>query len=273
MAPPKFDDLSKAATEVLSDDYQVSGHQFKAKQKTSFDGAVVTTAVDLFAKDFKTPAKLTWKFPKPFGLPGVSVDKLEMDKDGKFKFEAAVDKAAHGVDDLKIEVKSDLANASKATGGFTYTGIADTQIKLETKSDMKFAFEATRSFEPVTVGLKLGMANPTAPDIGAKLVQGPLTAAILAKEQLSTVSAFACYKVNDDVKLAGSYVHGKAIKYGLGLAYTLQKGTTFKAKLEQDTSLSLGVKHELAKGFIVLAGGKYDAAGKKHTYGLQLSIE
>merc|ERR1719469_1854129 len=116
MAPVKFDDLAKATNEVLNDDYQLNGHQFQAKQKTSFEGAVVTTAVDLFAKDCATPAKLTWKFPKPFGLAGVSIDKLEMDKAGKFKFEAAFDQAAHTVPDLKLEFKSDLVDVSKAIG-------------------------------------------------------------------------------------------------------------------------------------------------------------
>merc|ERR1712217_746023 len=120
-----------ATNEVLNDDYQVSGHQLKAKQKTNLDGAVVTTAVDLFAKDCATPAKLTWKFPKPFGLAGVSVDKLEMDKAGKFKFEAVVDKAAHTVQDLKLELKSDLVDMAKASGGFTYTGVKNTQVKFE----------------------------------------------------------------------------------------------------------------------------------------------
>merc|ERR1712083_661975 len=98
-----------------------------AKQKTNLDGAVVTTAVDLFGKDCATPAKLTWKFPKPFGLSGICVDKLEMDKGGKFKFEAVVDKDMHSVKDLKLEIKSDLVDLTKATGGFTFTGIADTQ--------------------------------------------------------------------------------------------------------------------------------------------------
>ena len=51
---------------------------------------MITTAIDLFpGKDatVQTPGKLTWRFPKPFGIAGFVIDKLEMDKGGKFKLE------------------------------------------------------------------------------------------------------------------------------------------------------------------------------------------
>merc|ERR1712194_853813 len=88
--PVKFDDLSKVASSVLNDDYQTSGHVFKGKHLTSYKGAVLSTQVDFFGdKGVATPAKLAWKLPSPFGLKGVTVDKLEMDKGGKFKLEAS----------------------------------------------------------------------------------------------------------------------------------------------------------------------------------------
>jgi len=66
MAPVKFDDIPKVANEVLNDDYQVSGYVFKAKQKTSWGGAVLSTQVDLFQdKSVATPAKLAWKLLHP----------------------------------------------------------------------------------------------------------------------------------------------------------------------------------------------------------------
>ena len=34
MGPVKFDDIDKTAKEVLNDDYQTSGYQFKAKMKS-----------------------------------------------------------------------------------------------------------------------------------------------------------------------------------------------------------------------------------------------
>merc|ERR1719210_2004395 len=120
----------------------------KAKQKTSMGGATATTTIDLWGKDaVQTPAKLSWKFPKPFGIAGISVDKLEMDKAGKFKLEATADKSVHHIPDLKVEVKSDLQSAGKVTAGCTYTGIKDTQVKFETKplAAKEFTMEVTRA--------------------------------------------------------------------------------------------------------------------------------
>jgi len=274
MAPPKFDDFSKASTEVLNDDYQTAGHQLKAKQKTSFDGAVVTTAVDLFGKDCATPAKLTWKFPSPFGVKGLCVDKLEMDKAGKFKLEAVLDQGLHTVKDLKVELKSDLKDANNVSGGFTFGGLPDTQIKFETKSDLKFTAEVTRSQGPAILGVKCGADNLTAPDVGAKFVSGPITASVFAKDKFQAFSAFAAYTASDALKVAAKAEQSKkGLEWGVGAAYTVQKGTTVKAKVLQDTSISLGLKHQVAQGFTLLAGGKYDQSGGKHSYGIQVSIE
>merc|ERR1712151_975399 len=101
--------------------------------------------------------------------------------------EAVMDKTLHHVDNFKFEVKSDCENLAKTSVGFTFTGIADTQLKFETKQDMKFTAEVTRSLNAnATLGVKLGAASVTAPDLGVKFVQGPVTAAVTAKDQLKT---------------------------------------------------------------------------------------
>mmetsp|Transcript_95516 Transcript_95516/g.221564 ORF Transcript_95516/g.221564 Transcript_95516/m.221564 type:complete len:279 (-) Transcript_95516:164-1000(-) len=278
MGPVKFDDLPKAANEVLNDDYQLSGYQMKSKQKTSFGGTVVTTAVDLGGKDaIQTPAKITWKLPNPMGVAGISVDKLEMDKAGKFKLEASADKALHSVNGLKLEAKSDLADKTKACAGFTYTGLKDTQFKFETTplTPKNFTFEVTRSLDKATVGLKCGAANLKAPDVGARLESGPLFCALLAKEKFSVFTAHAFYKASSQLKMACSYEYGgkKSGNFGVGLAYTASPGTLLKVKFQQDKSISCGVKHDFSKGFTLLAGAKYGIADKKQSVGLQLSLE
>lgn len=276
MAPVKFDDLSKTANEVLADDYQTSGFQFKAKQKTSWDGAVLTSTVDLFPpKDSTaTPAKLSWKLPKPLGCTAVSVDKLELDKAGKLKLEASSTNSFGGV---KLEAKSDLS-VSGTVAGFTYTGLPETQVKLETKlvNPQDFALEVTRTVcPPATVGIKFGNKNLIRPDVGVRVTKGAFFASLLAKEQLSAFTAHGYHKACCGVRTAASYQYGGKGngQFSLGLAWDVVKGTQVKAKVQQDNSVSLSVKHELSKGFTVLAGGKYDAKGGNHTYGFQLSIE
>eukprot|EP00413_Alexandrium_margalefii_P008296 CAMPEP_0204531928 /NCGR_PEP_ID=MMETSP0661-20131031/11445_1 /ASSEMBLY_ACC=CAM_ASM_000606 /TAXON_ID=109239 /ORGANISM="Alexandrium margalefi, Strain AMGDE01CS-322" /LENGTH=297 /DNA_ID=CAMNT_0051538121 /DNA_START=77 /DNA_END=967 /DNA_ORIENTATION=- len=276
MAPVKFDDLPKVAKEVLGDDFQVDGYQLKAKQKTSLGGAVATTAVDLFGKDaVQTPAKLTWKLPKPFGIVGISVDKLEMDKGGKFKLEASADKSVHQIADLKVEAKSDLVDMKKVTITKTYTGIKDTLMKFEMApcAPKSFTLEVTRAVRRATLGVRCGMDSMQlkTPDLGLRIQSGPFFCSVLAKEKLGVYTAHACYKVTPDVKVACSYEHGgkKSGSYGVGLAYTVRPGTLVKAKFEQDQSISCGVKHDLAKGFTILSGFKYGLKDGKQSFGCQ----
>eukprot|EP00933_Yihiella_yeosuensis_P035378 TRINITY_DN288_c0_g1_i1.p1 TRINITY_DN288_c0_g1~~TRINITY_DN288_c0_g1_i1.p1 ORF type:complete len:275 (+),score=63.85 TRINITY_DN288_c0_g1_i1:72-896(+) len=274
MAPVKFDDLPKTSAEVLNDDYFTAGYQLKAKQKTSFDGAVLSSQVDLFpsGEKIQTPAKLTWKLPSPLGCTFFAIDKLEMDKSGGLKLEASTDKA---YPKLKFECKSDLANVSKISTGFTYTGVADTQLKFETKptEPQNFTAEVTRAQGPATIGLLWnGRLNA-----GVRFVQGPFFASVLAKElqQKPSFQVNGFYKVSDDVKCACSYTHGgkQSGNFAVGLSYQAHKSATIKAKIQQDQSVTVNVKHAVTKGFTVVGGGKYDTAKGNFSYGLQLSIE
>jgi len=279
MAPLKFDDLAKSVTEVLSDDYQTSGFQIKAKQKTSWDGAVATTTVDLWPKEgaTQTPAKISWKLPKPFGCTALAVDKFEIDKAGNFKLEVGADKALHKIDGLKLEVKHDLKTASKATVAGIYTGLKDTQIKLETAplNLQSTSLEVTRAIDTVTVGLKVNAKNLAAPDLGVRLQYGEGVVAILAKQQLSIFSLLAAVQARKDLNIAGSYEHGgkSSGSFGLGVAYKLSDKASLKAKLQQDGSLLGTVKYDLSKGFTLLAGGNFSVNRGLSSYGLQLSIE
>uniref|UniRef100_A0A7S2MLJ8 Uncharacterized protein n=1 Tax=Alexandrium andersonii TaxID=327968 RepID=A0A7S2MLJ8_9DINO len=273
MAPVKFDDISKTANEVISDDFQTSGYQFKAKQKTNFDGAVLTSTVDLAPKDAcMTPAKLTFKLPSPLGIGFVCIDKLEMDKAGKYKLEASSDKAYPG---LKLECKSDLVDTSKVSAGFTYTGMADTLVKFETKpaKPQDFTVEVTRAAGIATFGCKAGMANISCPDLGVRLLSGNFFCSLYAKEKISAFTAHCFYKATPELKVAASCDCGKKKAFTLGLAYDVMKGTKLKVKVQQDQSVSCSVKHDVAKGFTILAGARYDTKKQDYTTGLQLSIE
>eukprot|EP00933_Yihiella_yeosuensis_P004883 TRINITY_DN109282_c0_g1_i1.p1 TRINITY_DN109282_c0_g1~~TRINITY_DN109282_c0_g1_i1.p1 ORF type:complete len:279 (+),score=78.09 TRINITY_DN109282_c0_g1_i1:86-922(+) len=278
MAPVKFDDLAKTATDVVNSDYQGAGYQLKAKQKTSWNGAVLDSAFDLWPSDggIQTPAKLGLKMPKAFGVSGLNVDKLEMDKGGKFKLESSASCCLHGVKDLKVEVKSDLAGISKATAGITYTGLANAQLKLDVPmSFQKFTAEATVAVDKATVGVKLNESNLTAPDVGLRYEAGPLFAALLAKESFGTFSAHLAYKANSDVKVGAAYQHGGkgSGACSLGLIYTGMQDMVVKAKVQQDQSVSAYVKKNLAKGFSVAKTFKYETASGKSSFGLTLSVE
>jgi len=280
MGPCKFDDISKKAADVLNEDHHTSGYQFKAKQKTSWDNSVVTTTADLFGKDIiKTPSKLSLKLPKPLGLSGIAVDKLEMDKGGGFKFEMSVDSTMHQVPDLKIELKSDLVNAQKATLGGVWGLHKDAMVKFETKplSPADFNIEVTGKVgADITVGAKCGMQTLTKPQLGANFSSGQIFAALAVKD-MSVFSAHGFFKVNDDMNLAatGTFA-GKLAAIHAGLHYRIAQGTSVKVKAGQekgDSVASLTLKHELAKGVTILGGGKFSANSGLESFGVQVSIE
>jgi len=274
MGPVKYDDISKVATEVLNDDFQVAGYTFKAKQKTNWQGAMLSSQVDLFDTGCATPAKLTWKFPKPFGCPSFCVDKLEMDKGGKFKFEvSAFPKNVKGV---RLDCKSDLVDKKKILAGITYTGIKDAQLKLECKpsNPQDFVAEATYNHGIVTCGAKMSPAilKARVPEFGLRFHSGPLFGAVFARDSCQSFNAAAMYKVNDDVKCAVACQF--AMKTGLTNAiFGLSYRNLYKVKVAQDQTVSVAAKHHVSKGFTVLTGTRYNLQKGDYSYGLQLSIE
>jgi len=281
----KFDDINKPAKDVVNEDYQTSGFQLKAKQGTSWNGSVATTTVDLFDPKASTGAKLSWKFPKPFGCTAISVDKFEVDKKGKLKMEASSNRVHK---DVKMELKSDLsAGVDQFTAGATYTGMKDARIQVDFKNTypQDISAEVVYKAHPMAlIGLKAGMSNIVAPDVCVRLMpMSGISASLFTQNAFQLFTASACYdvpaSVMADMKIGGICKFGRDAKGNeqmqgsLGLVYKVLKGTTVKAKVEQDQSVCASVKHELKKGFTVLSGVKYSTSNGNMSYGVQLSIE
>jgi len=277
MGPVKFDDIPKTSNEVLNDDYQ-QGYLFKAKQKTSWHGSVVTTAVDILPGQDKapmTPAKITWRLPAPLGCPFVVIDKLEVDKKGGVKLEGSTEKALKG---LRIELKPELSDVMKTKTGLIYSGLKDARLALDLKGIgvQDAVAEATFQSGPATLGAKI--AAPWCPDFGLRVLHGPFFASLLAKEKFSCYTASCHYKAADNLRLAANYTYGgkktsKDGNYTIGLMYACNKNTTMKVKLDHNRAISCSVKQVFAKGFSALGGVKYDSKTGTPTYGLQISVE
>jgi len=266
----KFDDIAKTATEVLNDDY-AKGYTFKTKQKTSFDGAVVTTAVDI---DNTVSAKMTWKLPAPLGYSKICIDKLEMDKGGKYKMECSSDKLC-SADGVKLECKSDLVGSHKV--GIIYTGMKDCRVNVEAPATDPLAFTADASYKAgnITCATKFTMDKITTPDIAARYTSGPLFAALCVNKGLTAFNSHLFYKVSPELKCALKY-EAKLDKVAngsltAGCAYALPNGWV-KAKVADDMSLCLALKHSLSKGFDVLASTTYNQKGDM-SCGFSLNVE
>ena len=88
-----------------------------------------------------------------------------------------LNKALHGVDGLKAEVKGDL---NDQTVSATYTAIADASVKVETKVSNPAAFNAECLYSHASgaiVGAKFNGLN--IPNVGLSFATGDIFASIL----------------------------------------------------------------------------------------------
>jgi hypothetical protein len=269
-----FDDIQKPANKVIKDDFPAD-YKLTAEHKV-YGPMGGKLACDLNHGNWKDSslrdvAKVVAKLAEPLTIGLFSVDKLEVDSDGKFQGEVSTDQLHP---DLKVEMKSDLDDVSV---GCSYTGLEDVKIKLDTKATKPedFTIEGTGTVGLVTYGAKAaGSDNLKKPDLGARVMKGPYFASLLIKEKFKAVTAHGCFKASDDLKLACTYDYGGAKdgSYSAALAYTVQEGTDLKVKAEQDKSVSCSLKQRLPKGLTVLGGLKVGKSADP-TYGLRLSME
>lgn len=279
--PCKFGDIAKKAADVLNEDHQTKGYAVSNKQKTGWDGAVVTSAVDLFTAKggdgaVTSAGKVTFKFPKPAGLSGISIDKFEIDKAGGMKLESVFSADLHKVKDLKVELKTDLKGLESLSKGITFTGVKDTQIKAEFKplNPKKFTAEVTRTVaEVATLGVKFG--GPGVPDLGLNVAKGPIFAAVTTGDAFKTFNIHGSYTVNDKLTAAATFQQGgkNTGSWTAGGAFALQKGTSIKSKIDNQQVASVSLKHEISKGVSLLAGVSYNVKKGTTSHGFKISVE
>jgi hypothetical protein len=274
--PGKVDDIPKTAKSVHADDYHCDSYKIEVKQKTNLDGAIATAAVDL-TKGKGSPATLTWKFPKPFGIVGFAIDKFELNPKSEMKLESSMKKELHGVDGLAIDAKcGKLDDLSSGTVGLTYTGIKDACIKFEAKP-LKFETktltgECLYGTGPVVFGAKfVGLGVDT---ISASYTYSDFFAAVVASKNLTEYAGHGSYKLNPKLTLAGNFVKGaKGNSYILGLSSEVAGGVKLKAKMDSEGVLSAACKADVVKGFTLNAGGQYKTKDQSYTYGVKLNVE
>jgi hypothetical protein len=274
--PAKFEDISKAASSVLGDDFTCSGYQLKSKQVSNFGGATAELTVPYApTAETKTPAEISFKFPKPVPmLEGLAIDKLHADKNGVIKVETSLSKALHKVDGLKIEAKYDSAKSTSYHA--TYTGVENAILKFHTKHTgiHDFILEFVGSAGPAVVGGKVEHKTTYVPEIGASYTHGDFFASLIAKNQFKEFTAHGCYTASKDIKVAASYQQGgkKSGAWTVGGTAALPMDLSAKAKFDGSV-VSVAVKKDLAKGTKLFAGMSYNLSGEPLTFGAKLAIE
>lgn len=276
--PNKFDDINKRAAGLFKDDFQCADFSLVAKQKINLCGASSETTVPVFPS---AAAKLSFKFPQPCPcLKGLQVDKFDLDKDGKAIFETSIGNTLHGVEGLKLEVKSNVDfkdfNNNTVAYSTTYKGIPETSLKLETKhhDPTNFVFEASRSAGPAVIAAQFNGMSNLCPNVGVNYTAGDVFAAVVAKSQFTEFNVHALYQATAEAKLGATYQHGgkKSGDWTIGAAYQVSRDLSAKAKFDSNQTASLAFKKEFAKGTTLFGGVSYAMSGKV-TYGAKLQIE
>lgn len=276
--PVKFGDLNKVAKSVLSDDYlkgySASGAlEFKAKQKVSATGSVFTTTVKYDMEGKGSPATLSIKHPKPLGVDSVTIDKLDVAKDGNVTTEISV---SNVVDKLSLLVKGDFQK-KEATGAVSFTGIADTLVRAEVlaHAPQKSVLEITRDQGPATLGIKATLAPDaiSKPDVGLRCVVNGIFASLNLKK-LQDVEVMSEYKINSnvDVALAVNRAGDGTVKAEVGSSIKIDDRTSVKVKGSNGGDVESLINFAPYQGFKVLAGVKY-AKKDGATFGASLNIE
>jgi len=281
MSATKFDDIAKVVKDALEEDYTTTGCQFKLKKKTGFHDAAIEAVIN----HGSTPGCVKLKLPKPFGISAFNIDKFEFKDSGKIRVETSSTWAEKHVPGLTIECKKDADNVFDAlvntcdsipqnlSVGFTYTGLADTQIKAETKlSDVnQFTAEVMRTVKDSKLGVKFNSRNH--PDLGFSHTQGHAFVALVAK-QCANVRLNGAYTFDDKTKLAvACNVHGADQgQFAVGVERKVAEGWTLKTKVEKDRSLTASLKRK-SGGVSLLSGVKISESGKSCAYGFQCIVE
>jgi len=277
MAPVRFDDIPRIAREVLSDEGMVHAHFLRAKQKTNWRTSLgrleLVSQLDFFGKGKgAAPAKLVWRFPAPFGLEHFKMEKLEVDRGGKFKLDASSGNLSTS---FKLDCKNHFTEVSKVAVDHTYTGFEDAQMKLELKlaKSPDFMGELTYNAGMATLGMKFTSAAlfGSTPDLGMRLFSGPFFCSLLAREHLREFTMHGFCRVTSDIRCAAMYQYGGKANGNFALAVSYQG--LYKVKVAQDKSIYCSVRHSPAKGFMVLSGLKYDCHNGDCFWGVQLCME
>jgi len=286
---PKFDDLAKTVNDMFKEDFCTSGCRLKAKAKAQcnngvcFENAAIEAVVDQGA-----PGCVKLKLPNLFRTSALSLDKLELKKNGKIGVETSITLPQPKIPGLVFEVKKevdalgDLVNkfdleGKKATSvGLTYGPCPDAQIKVETNlGDVsQVAAELMMSVKDGKVGVKLDPSYR--PSFGVSHNQGAVFMALEAI-QLKHYHWSGLYTMDAQTQFAAKYnVHeNKDHSFSVGVQHKIDDAWTLKAKAESDTSIGVSLKRKVG-GVSVLTGARFSpnsVATKAWGFGFECTVE
>lgn len=277
MAPPKFKDVSKAANDLLNNDYCFD-RKFKLKTITG-TGLELTTEGTMKPKS--VDGKLT-AFFKPF--QGITVNKLSVTTAGRLITEATLDDAMEGMsltvkaedgaelppagelcvnyktDNLNLDASVEVVDGPTLYGAasFLYEGfVLGGEIKYNTLYDDKDGKSSLEDYN------------------GALAYMGPdYTASVYTKKKASELHVGIHHAVNKDAEIATSYSHASKL-LTVGGIYKLDKQTKLQGKIDSTGIVSMNAIQQVQPKVKLIFSAQVDAknfVADSHKFGMQLVL-
>jgi len=264
--PTKFADISKASSDLLSDDYS-TGISLKCKKSA---GPVAVT----IETERGSGGSLSSKVGTKFAYGGVNFDKVQLKADGGYVLETSLAPCSPVLLTFKGNKGADLG-LEYAKGSFVATGT------LDVKDLSRFSTSAAVGVGdwPIIIGgdasysVSGKAAALSAYNIGASYTKGPLSVSLTTASKISQFNIGTLYKVNDSLTLASSTTHTSAKPIGsfaVGGAYKASFGTV-KAKVSTGGNVDAVVLKEIAPKVDLKASGSissFDPSTFKYGIGI-----
>jgi len=287
MAPGKYKDVAKSANDLLNSDYKfVKSLKLKSKSSNGFD----------FTCESKLGAAVSSSLSTKFSpAANVTVDKLQVNTDGRVVVESSLKNAVKGMT-FKFAAED---GSSKGASGKEYTPqgslsvdyCAD-KVTVNSKLDVVngptlsvsaltghggFVFGGTMTYNTqFDADGKSGAVTNYGGAVGYKT--SDFTGSLLASKKCSVFDLSLFHAVNRDVKIGAITSYAKksgATSLTLGGSYALDNQTELQGKLGSCGNLSLNWIQQLSPKVQLTTSASVDVvniASDTHKFGLGLVI-
>lgn len=284
MAPVKYGDIQKSASDILQNDYCFD-KKFKLSTKSA-NGVKITAEGAMKSKG--TAGKLTAKF----NVDNISIDKLSTTSSGRFIAEASATDLPV-VSNLKVGIKIEdgVANSGTQKGSVNATYKAD-NLTLHSDVDVlegpTLYGAGTFDYEGFTVGGEFKYntqyddkeASAQFEDYGVTVAYADVdyTASVRTLKKFSVLKAALSHKMDADTNIAAVFEvepKGSAKTMTFGATKVLDAQTSFTGKVDSNAVISANYIQKLSSDVKLIASASFNAkslASDSHKFGLQLVL-
>lgn len=276
---PKFKDIGKSGSDLLSNDYCFD-RKFKLKTKTT-NGLELTTEGTLKGKG-STSGKLTAKF-SPF--EGITIKKLCVNTEGRFSTEATLNNAYEGVTfTCKAEDGGEKPPAGELTVDYSCSsGNASLSVDVTDVNGPTLYGNAVVAYEQFLLGGEVKYCtgfdssqsgNLADHNFGLSYLGGDFEVSLKTKSKCTKPQLLLHSRVNDTTCVSTNYCHSSKC-LTVGGSYVLDKSTSFTGKINSSGIVSANAIQKVSPGVKLISSVSVDAknfAADSHKFGLQLIL-